>query len=76
MRAGRGTGKEETLGVSPGKETGVEIQKNLYLRLAKCQTLGGTLNATDKTVKDSPGGRRDEGSGTLEPLRLRCWKKE
>ena len=35
----------------------MEIQKSLYLRLAKCQTLSGTLNATDKTVRDFPGGR-------------------
>lgn len=30
------------------KKAAVEIQKSLYLRLRNCQTLGGTLNATDK----------------------------
>ena len=54
----------------------MEIQKSLCLRLAKCQTLSGTLNATDKTVRDSLGGRRDEGSGTSGLLRLRRQDKE
>ena len=54
----------------------MEIQKSLCLRLAKCQTLGDTLNATDKTVTDSLGGRQVEGSGTSGPLRLRRWDKE
>lgn len=63
-------------GVVSGKEAGVEIQKSLCLRLAKCQTLGDTLNATDKTVRDSLGGRQVEGSGTSGPLRLRRWDKE
>lgn len=34
--------------MASGKRAGVEIQKCLYLRLTKCQTLSGTLNATDK----------------------------
>ena len=62
--------------MASGKEAGVEIQKSLCLRLAKCQTLSGTLNATDKTVRDSLGGRRDEGSGTSGLLRLRRQDKE
>lgn len=69
------TGKVAGLRLAPGKEAGMEIQMSLYLQLSKCQTLGGTLNATDKTVRDSPGGRRDEGSGTSVPLRLRSWIK-
>ena len=62
--------------MASGKEDGVEIQKSLCLRLAKCQTLGGTLNATDKTVRDLLGGRHDAGSGTSGPLRLRLRHKE
>ena len=62
--------------MASGKEDDVEIQKSLCLRLAKCQTLGGTLNATDKTVRDLLGGRHDAGSGTSGPLRLRLRHKE
>lgn len=62
--------------MAPAKGAAVEIQKSLHLRFAKCQTPDGTLNATDKTVRDSLGGRQDRGSGTSGPPRLRHWDKE
>ena len=68
-------GWHQERGAAPGKGAGVEIQWILHLRLAKCQTLDGTLNAADETVRDSLGGRRDKGSGTSGPLRFRQRRK-
>lgn len=67
MKAGRGKGREVSLGVVPGKGAAVDIEMSLHLRHATCQTLDGILNATDQIGRDS-GGR--QGSGTSGPLRL------